>query len=447
MALDCVEQQGLETAVLSVSQLNRHIRCWLEQEIGLVCVEGEISNLSKPSSGHFYFTLKDKEAQIRCVYFKNRHTALCKTLQNGQQILVQGRLSLYEARGDYQLIIEQLSEAGLGNLHQQFELLKSKLSALGLFESTRKKPLPRFPKTIGVITSPNAAALQDILTTLARRFPLATVLVYACDVQGKFAAGQLTHAVRQANTQSRCDVLIIARGGGSIEDLWAFNDEQLAHAIAGSHIPIVSGIGHETDFTIADFVADVRAPTPTAAAETVSPDKMDLMAYFNALQARLAAAVARYLQHKKWLLHHHQQKISSPERLIATHSQSLDYLEHRLQQAIKQLHQTYLHRLNVLMTTLNAKHPRVLLRQSKMTVMNMELALFRSIGVKFDLLKQQLNQQMVTLHAVSPLATLDRGYALVSKNGQLIRDVRQVTAGDKVNVRLATGSLTCEIIE
>lgn len=437
---------ALETPILSVSQLNRHVRSWLEHEMGEVSVEGEVSNLSKPASGHFYFTLKDATAQIRCVYFRNRHTSLdSKSLQNGQQVLTRGHLSLYEARGDYQLIVEQLSDAGQGNLYQQFELLKAKLAALGLFETARKKQIPRFPNCIGVITSASAAALRDVLTTLTRRFPLASVLVYPSDTQGKLAAPQLANAVRQANHDKRCDVLILARGGGSIEDLWAFNDEQLAHAIANSLIPTVSGIGHETDFTIADFVVDLRAPTPTAAAEAVTPDQLDLTALLQTLEARLTKAAARYIQQKKLLLHHEIQKITSPGQLIATHSQTLDYLERHLHRAIRQAIELRQHSVHLAATLLRAKHPRLLLQQTKRQVQQLELNLTQAIMSKYSLLKQQLVTQLVTLHTVSPLATLDRGYALVTHHNRLIVDSHQVGLGDVVTVRLAKGILNCEV--
>ena len=300
------------TTILTVTQLNRHVRTYLEYEMGEVNVSGEISNLSKPVSGHVYFTLKDATAQVKCVYFRNRHNQASHGMQNGQQVIARGKLSLYEARGDYQLIVEQLDEAGQGDLYRQFELLKVKLAALGLFDAVRKKPLPRIPDCIGVISSATGAALQDILTTLGRRFPLIPVIVYPSDVQGKQAAPQLVKALQRANHEKRCDVIILARGGGSIEDLWAFNDECLAHAIASSRIPIVSGVGHETDFTIADFVADLRAATPTAAAESVVPDRLDLMARLQTIQGALISAIARFIKHKQLLLAHEVQKIASP---------------------------------------------------------------------------------------------------------------------------------------
>ncbi len=435
-----------QLSVLSVSQLNRQVRSWLEHELGEVCVEGEVSNLSKPASGHFYFTLKDASAQLRCVYFRNHHTNDTRLImQNGQQIIARGRLSLYEARGDYQLIVEEVSEAGQGDLFRQFELLKTKLAALGLFEPQRKKPLPQFPIIIGVITSKQAAALHDILTTLARRYPLAEVIVYPSDVQGKQAAPQLINAIAQANHDRRCDVLILARGGGSIEDLWAFNDEHLAHAIAASQIPIVSGIGHETDFTIADFVADFRAATPTAAAEAITPNAVDLLAYLQAMQARLITATTRFVQHKQLLLSHEIQKITSPSQLIATHWQTLDYLSSHLQRALLQSLAQKRHRLHLTLARLTAKNPGIMLQQARIHLQGLESQLLQQTVMKLTACKQQFATQLATLHAVSPLATLDRGYAIVTHRHKVLYDNKQVKAGDIITIRLAKGMLDATV--
>jgi len=433
--------------VLSVTQLNRHIRQILEQDVGEIRVEGEISNLSKPASGHFYFTMKDATAQVRCVFFKNRHTPLHTTFQNGLHVLARGKLSLYEARGDYQLIVEELTEAGQGDLHQLFEALKVKLAALGLFDVSRKKSLPRFPQCIGVITSASGAALRDILTTLGRRFPQALVVVYPSDVQGKLAAPQLTAAVQRANQEQRCDVLILARGGGSLEDLWAFNDELLAHAIAASQIPIVSGIGHETDFTIADFVADLRAATPTAAAEAVTPDQLELVAYFHAIAERLLLAMTRYIRHKSLLLQHEIQKMASPGRLIATHWQTVDYLDRHLQRSMRQSLTQKQHRLHLLTTRLSAQHPQLLLTQAKTRINHLENQLSQAMTYYINQQKQRFQSQLMTLHAVSPLATLDRGYAIVTHHQQLLFKNSDVKIGDVLDIRLAKGRLTCEVLD
>jgi exodeoxyribonuclease VII large subunit len=435
------------TLVLTVSQLNRQVRSWLEHEMGAVHVEGELSNLSKPASGHLYFTLKDAAAQLRCVYFRNRHTGADHSrLQNGQQVLIRGTLSLYEARGDYQLIVEDIKDAGQGDLHQQFELLKTKLSALGLFDPARKKKLPLFPYVIGVVTSSSGAALRDILSTLERRFPIAHVIVYACEVQGKQAAPQLIQAINRANHDKRCDVIILARGGGSIEDLWAFNNEQLAHAIDQSSIPIVSGVGHETDFTIADFVADLRAETPTAAAVAITPNLLDLLALLQAIESRLITAINRYMQHQQLLLRHEMQKITSPRQLIGTHWQSLDYLRSHLMHAMQHYLSQKRQILQSSRTHLEAKNPVILLQQAKSHLRYLENNLIQQTDMKINRLKQLFAAQLATLHAVSPLATLDRGYAIASRNNKVILNSQLINMGDVIDIRLSKGSLTSKII-
>jgi len=434
------------TPILSVSQLNRQVRSWLEHEMGTVNVEGEISNLSKPASGHFYFTLKDESAQIRCVYFRNRHAEPdFIRLENGQQVLISGILSLYEARGDYQLIIEQLSRAGEGNLYRQFELLKIKLAALGLFNAPRKKTLPLFPKYIGIVTSTSGAALRDILITLKRRYPVAPLLVFASDVQGKLAAQQLIMAIHRAHQDGRPDVLILARGGGSIEDLWAFNDEQLAHAIAQSTIPIVSGIGHETDFTIADFVADVRAATPTAAAETVSPNGPDLIALIKGYETELLSRITRIIRHQTLLLQHETHKLSSPKQLIRTHWQSLDFLRSQLQHAALHLLTQKRHELHQTEGRLDTKNPALLVQQSIQQVQHLQHNMTKLLRFKLNHIKQNFTHQLATLHAVSPLATLDRGYAIATFNQHVLSSSKDVKPGDVIEVRLAKGYLTSKI--
>jgi exodeoxyribonuclease VII large subunit len=433
--------------ILTVTQLNRQIRSWLEHEIGQVDVEGEVSTLTKPSSGHFYFTLKDAMAQVRCVFFRNRHPANCSTLlQTGQQIIVHGQLSLYEARGDYQLIVEKIEAAGQGDLFRQFELLKTKLAALGLFEPARKRCLPKFPQTIGVITSPTGAALHDILTTLARRYPVAAVIVYPSEVQGAQASQQLLKALHQATTEQRCDVLILARGGGSIEDLWAFNDEQLAIAIANSVIPIVSGVGHETDFTIADFVADVRAATPTAAAETVTPNQLELVALLEALQSRLHYAISRIIQHQRLILQHQVRQLSAPGRLIRTHYQTLDYLQQHLLTAIQQKMLAQHHRYQMMVTRLHALNPVILIRSQQARLRALEDTLIQTTKQALQMRFMKFHALLSTLHAVSPLATLNRGYAIATYQQHVLLDTTTVTSGDVIQVRLSKGELTCEVV-
>jgi len=437
-----------QISILTVSQLNRQVKSYLENEIGALHVEGEVSNLTKPGSGHFYFTLKDSTAQIRCVFFKNRHIgALAAKLTDGKKIVASGKLSLYEARGDYQLIVEQLTEAGLGELYQQFEALKNKLALEGLFNPERKKSLPSLPQAIGIITSTTGAAIQDILSTLARRFPLAKVFVYPSEVQGATASEQLIKALARANSDKRCDVLILARGGGSIEDLWAFNNEQLARQIAASTIPIVCGVGHETDFTIADFVADYRAETPTAAAAAVTPDCVELFNVLSTNFSRLHAAMTRLSQSCHLRLAHLVDKISSPQRTIATYWQSLDYLERQLLSNFTQIIHRKRHALDRYSTQLNANNPKTQIKQTQTHLKQILIHLAQQIRIKINQLNHQLTSNLSTLHAVSPLATLDRGYAIATKKHKVLYTSQNIHIGDTIEVRLANGSLGCEVIE
>lgn len=434
--------------ILTVTQLNRQVKSYLENELGIVSVEGELSNLSKPTSGHFYFTLKDSNAQIRCVYFKNRNiNGHASKLTDGQHIVASGRLSLYEARGDYQLIVEQITEAGLGALYQRFEELKNKLAAEGLFDAAKKSAIPVMPRVIGIITSTTGAAIRDILSTLARRFPIANVLIYPSEVQGAGAAQQLIKAVQQANKEKRCDVLLLARGGGSIEDLWAFNDEQLARHIAMSSIPIVSGVGHETDFTIADFVADYRAETPTAAATAVTPDCNELLKLLNHCISRMYEAMHRLMQKEQIKLHHLIDKISSPQKAIASYWQTSDYLERQLIAHMVSIIKQKTHQLHLCINHLNAHNPKTQIRQTQILLQRITAELIQHMHNKMNQLKYQLRTQLSTLHAVSPLATLDRGYAIATKKSKVLFSSQQVTIGDSIEVLLAQGNLTCEITQ
>lgn len=436
-----------EKPILSVTQLNRQIRSWLEQEVGNLYVEGEVSTLSQPASGHYYFTLKDAGAQVRCVFFRNRHATDTSTLlQTGQQIIVYGQLSLYEARGDYQLIVDSLENAGQGDLYRQFELLKIKLAALGLFDAARKKALPRFPETIGIVTSTNAAALRDILATLAKRYPIANILIYPSEVQGSTAHQQLINALQQANQDKRCDVLILARGGGSIEDLWAFNHEQLAHTIAESHIPIVSGIGHETDFTIADFVADYRAATPTAAAVAVSPHQFELMALLKAFHERLQLTMRRYVQHQQLLLQHHMKQLISPKQVIQSHWQTLDYLRLHLHTAWQKQHAHIQHQLQMVTIRLNTTHPAKPIREKQQHLQHLITHMIEQLKRQLYERQQRFETQLATLHAVSPLATLGRGYAIATYQNHVLLNHHDVAPGDVIQVKLAQGHLNCEVL-
>lgn len=324
-----------EAMVYSISMLNHAAHHLVNQHFGFIHVTGEISNLSRPSSGHVYFSLKDDQAQIRCALFRFQHKEIGFALEQGQQVIVQAQVSIYEARGDFQLIVNSVQLAGTGKLQLAFEKLKQKLEKIGFFDEKNKKPLPSFPLQIGVITSPTAAALRDILKVLRKRFADIPVVIYPTAVQGDAAAAQIVSAISLANQRSECDVLIVARGGGSLEDLWPFNEEIVAQAIFDSQIPIVTGIGHQTDFTIADFVADYRAPTPSAAAETVSPDSLDYLDQLSHYFVRLSQSMISQLKSHQTHLFHLQKRLQHPGEKLQQQAQQLDQLENRLHHSMQ----------------------------------------------------------------------------------------------------------------
>ncbi len=392
--------------VYTVSRLNREARVILERGLATVWLEAELSNFARPASGHWYFSLKDATAQVRAAMFRQRNMNVGFAPKDGMQVLVRGRVSLYEPRGDYQLIVDHLDEAGEGALRRQFEELKNRLFKEGLFADERKRPLPVLPRRIGVITSPTGAALRDILHILKRRFAAVPVLIYPVPVQGAAAAPAIVEALREASARGDCDVLILARGGGSLEDLWAFNDERVARAIHDSTIPVITGIGHEVDFTIADFVADRRAPTPSGAAEIAVPDERAWARVIADLFARITqltqATLARRADVLAWLTKRLAQ--AHPGARLAQQTQRLDDLSERLRLAT-------VHRL--------------------------------------ELTRGRLNIAMRALHAVSPLATIDRGYAVVTREagGELVRSRRAVRPDERLRIRVADGQIRAVVEE
>jgi exodeoxyribonuclease VII large subunit len=434
--------------VYSVTRLNREVRVVLERGLGVIWVEGELSNLSQPGSGHWYFTLKDRDAQLRCVMYRNRNALLGFTPRPGAQLLLRGRISVFEPRGEYQLIAEYLEEAGVGALQRQFERLKARLAAEGLFASERKRTLPRYPRRIGVITSPAGAALHDILKILARRFPPSAVLIYPAVVQGAAAAPALIAALETAAARAECDVLILARGGGSLEDLWAFNDERLARAIAASPLPVICGVGHEIDFTIADFVADARAPTPSAAAELVVPDR-----------AAFLQAVARTAQRLDFCMRRELQALSARlagtrRRLELTHpgvrllqqTQRLDELSLRLAAAARADLQRDRLRLAHGCERLMRCSPGQLLREQSERHERLRARLEHGAKEQVARARHRLALAQRALDAVSPLATLSRGYAIVTRaDGALVTDASAVAPGEEIEARLARGALIARI--
>src|ERR1700688_4212904 len=340
-------KMGPDRDVYTVSRLNREVRVLLERGFGTLWLEAEISNFARPSSGHWYFCLKDAGAQVRCAMFRQRNMLCPFTAKDGQKVLVRARIGLYEPRGEYQLIVDHMEDAGLGALKRQFEELSAKLEREGLFAAERKRPLPSLPGRIGIITSPTGAAVRDILHVLARRFPAATVLIYPVPVQGAQAAAEIVAALQLTGRRAECDVLILARGGGSLEDLWAFNDERLARAIVASPIPVITGLGHQIDFTIADFAADARAPTPSAAAELVVPDAEEWLGAFVRLGTRLQRGMRRRLEEHRerlrWLAG--RAALVSPAARLSAQAQRLDELEQCLVRAVRRRLQEHRERL------------------------------------------------------------------------------------------------------
>ncbi|WP_348685131.1 exodeoxyribonuclease VII large subunit [Aeromonas bestiarum] len=436
--------------VFTVTRLNSAVRMILEQDLGLVWLTGELSNLAMPSSGHWYFSLKDLGAQVRCAMFKGNNRRVAFRPQDGMQVLVQARVSLYEPRGDYQLIIESMQPAGDGVLALRFEELKRRLGAEGLFDEGRKRPLPREPRAVGLVTSATGAALHDMLTVLKRRAPDLPVFIYPTQVQGSAAIGQIVAAIALANRRAEVDVLIVGRGGGSLEDLWCFNEEAVARAIANSAIPVISAVGHEVDVTISDFTADLRAPTPSAAAELVAPDNQARIQRLAYLWQRLAQGISRHqtaARHGFALL---QKRLDhqDPKRRLEQQSQRLDELSARLQQLMNQkLHQGE-RRLANLELRLQGKSPERLLAAGKRRHQLAEERLYALIAKRQDLASHRLAMLTARLDGVSPLATLGRGYSITrTQSGEVISRAAQVNAGQTLVTTLAEGHLQVRVEE
>jgi exodeoxyribonuclease VII large subunit len=444
----------METAanrdIYSVSRLNREVRVLLERGFASLWLEAEISNLAKPSSGHWYFSLKDAAAQVRCCMFRQRNMLCVFAPRDGQKVLVRARIGLYEPRGEYQLVIDHMEDSGQGALKRQFEELSAKLAAEGLFAPERKRALPSVPRRIGVITSPTGAAIRDILHVLARRFAAIPVLIYPVAVQGAAAAAEITAAVRLAGRRAECDVLILARGGGSLEDLWAFNDEALARAIVASPIPIVSGIGHEIDFTIADFAADVRAPTPSAAAEIAVPDGEEWLASVSRLARRLQRGLLRRLEAQRerlrWLVG--RAALVSPSARLSQQTQRLDDLEQRMFRALRQILADRRSALGERRSRLWQLSPVAQVRTAAARQAALYARLRAAALARLHLERERLSPLVRTLNAVSPLATLDRGYAIVSRiNGAIVRSAADVAPGTLIEARLAVGKIRAKVEE
>jgi exodeoxyribonuclease VII large subunit len=432
--------------VYTVSRLNAEARAVLEGSFPLLWVEGEISNLARPSSGHWYFSLKDSGAQVRCAMFRQRNQLLRFKPQDGMHVVIRARVSLYEGRGEFQLIAEHMEEAGSGALQRAFEMLKLRLQNEGLFDAARKRPLPRLPRRIGVVTSPTGAAIRDILTVLARRFPAIPVVIYPVPVQGAGAGEQIAAAIKRAGERAECDVLIVGRGGGSLEDLWAFNEEVVARAIHASPIPIVSAVGHEIDFTIADFVADMRAPTPSAAAELLSPDREEMRTQLLQQRIRLARSFQRQMRHKREQLDALQKRLKHPGRRLQEIAQRLDEMEQRLSRASHHLLRHAGSRLAALHARLERHTPLYRVQALQTRRQELQRRLRSAAAQHLERLNRRLAQAAHALDTVSPLATLSRGYAIVtSADGRVLRAATQTATGQQVQARLGQGRLLCRV--
>jgi len=431
---------------LSVSELNHQARHLLESSFMQVWVEGELSSFSRPSSGHWYFSLKDQKCQIRCAMFRGANQRIRTLPKEGDQIRIRGKVTLYENRGDFQIIVEHLEPAGLGPLQQAFEALKMKLQAEGLFDPARKKPLPVTPRHIGVVTSPTGAAIHDILTVLARRCPAIPVTLYPTAVQGQAATADIVNAIDHAQRHGVADVLIIGRGGGSLEDLWCFNEEAVARAIAGCSIPSVSAVGHEVDVTIADFVADLRAPTPSAAAEKISPDQSHWLRRLAEQQLRLGQSARRLLLRLDQQLGHLAARLRDPRRELQDKAQRMDELDMRLNKAMNLKLQQQQLKTGHLAQRLGTQSPTKTLQNAGEQVQRLNERLDKAIRQNLRQQQEKLQLNAQTLNVVSPLATLGRGYAIVRDDqNRIVRSADQLSAGQTISARFGQGNVSAEV--
>ena len=435
--------------IYSVSQLNQSVRLMLENQLGAVWLTGEISNFSQPVSGHWYLSLKDENAQVRCAMFRMKNLRVSFRPTNGMQVLVRANVSLYEPRGDYQLIIESMHLAGEGLLMQQFEALKLKLAAEGLFAQHLKKNLPHFSKAVGIITSKTGAALQDILHILQRRDPSLKIIIYPTAVQGKDAATDIAQMIELANQRQEVDVLIVGRGGGSLEDLWCFNEEMVARAIFHSHLPVISAVGHETDVTIADFVADVRAPTPSAAAELVSRNQTELLQQLQYRRQRLEIALDRLFAEKQQKLKHLSLRLHNqhPQAQLRIQQQLIMQLSHRLQQSLRHRWQKKAENLTALSIRLYKNPLPLRLQQYEQQLAQLKVRLNSHMNLTLSLQQKQLAHLCGKLDSLSPLKVLARGYSITQNQQNFtIRSIKDVNVGEQIKTRLTDGNIISQVI-
>ena len=426
-------------AIISVADLNRRAREFIEKGFPLVWVAGEISNYTRAASGHCYFSLKDASAQVRCVFFRNKAVLMGWAPENGMQVEVRALPTLYEARGEFQLTVEAMRRSGLGALFEAFERLKRKLEQEGLFDAMRRKPLPAFARSVGIATSPDAVALRDVLTTLARRMPGIRVVLYPTPVQGAGAGERIARAIRAATLRAEVDVLILCRGGGSMEDLWAFNEEGVARAIVACSVPVVSGVGHETDFTIADFVADARAPTPTAAAELVSPNRTEFLARIGVLGARLARDIDRTLNTRMQHVDHLAKRLIHPGERIETELRQIAHLATRLQSALGHGLKTAAWNLSALAQQLRDALPDIDAQTARREALSIRLRHAQARSLQQH--DAQLNRIHASLAHLNPMGVLDRGYSIAAKlDGRIVRAASEVARAEELRLTFARGT-------
>lgn len=434
--------------VFTVTRLNREARMLLESGLPALWIEGELSNFSRPASGHWYFTLKDGAAQVRCAMFRQRNLMVRVVPRDGMHVMLRARVSLYEARGEFQLIADHLEEAGEGALRRRLEELKARLAAEGLFDAARKRPLPPLPRRIGVVTSPTGAAIRDILKVLGRRFPAIPVLIYPVPVQGAGAGDRIAGAIRLAGEHAEVDVLIVARGGGSLEDLWSFNEEVVVRAIAAAKMPVVSGVGHEIDVTLADLAADLRAPTPSAAAELVVPDREDWLRRLVRDEARLRTAILARLSQRRARLEWLEGRLVQlhPAARLRQHVQRLDELAARLQQAERGRLDRARHRLAALTARFVAASPARRLTLLGVRQTTLEARLATAMARRLEQARSRFALATRSLQSLSPLATLERGYAIVfDAQGSVVTDAAAVQPGGMIEARLARGRIKAKV--
>ena len=443
-----ISETSTTRSVLNPSTLNRLVRDLLGDVFPFVWIEGELSNVAKPASGHLYFTLKDSGAQVRCAMFKPKSASLRFRPVDGMQVLLRAKVGLYEPRGEFQLVAESMEPAGEGALQREFEQLKARLDAEGLFAQARKRPLPRYARRIGVITSATGAAVRDVLSVLARRWPLADVEILPVPVQGREAPPAIVKMLNKASTSGRYDVLLLTRGGGSMEDLWAFNDEAVARAIHASAVPVVSAVGHEIDFSIADFVADLRAPTPSAAAELLVPDAVATVRHLQQLQQRMLTLQQRKMQAHSQRVDHLFLRLQAqrPKARLARDRERLIHLHSRLMAMLREQGQQRHTRLERLQNRLLAQHPRAQLPLLARRLAEQDQRLRRAMALTLERKQTSVRHIGRALQAISPLATLDRGYAILFDDaGRVLRSTTTARPGDRLIARLADGELRVKV--